>query len=375
MFEHEIEHIINTVRQRTIMNSPAVAVKDILAADVPYPLKTFFRANIEFMLNEELLASRAGSRFSFEHPEVQSLQGQINSILVLNFSYPRAEYHERVDDAVHLMVNYLIRPQWTLKHFLFQKQDEITTPLLMRLLRYFGPYEYLKDLIHHYVQEKHITVFRREDFGSFLWRADSEFIRRKDGPEFAKLLAPAYDFLDYPENTGNRALPIKGLTKFFEDKGVTTIVHAMEGLLVQGTEQLTLMELAELLEGTRRTMGIFGTDRPLEGSATEPREGEPEAVPAHIVPSDTPQEGKTPPPAPPMPWEMTENDRKKIVRKVFKQDENAFIAALYAISDLATWKLASVYIDGIFIKNDVDPYCNEAKKFIDIAYQRYYPRK
>ncbi len=375
MFEHDIERIITTVRQRTIMNSPAVAVKELLAADVPHPLKTFFRANIEFMLHEELLHQRSGSRFSYDHPEVQSLQHQINSILVLNFSYPRAEFQERLDDAVHLLVNYLMRPQWTLTHFLFQKEDEIATSLLMRLLRYFGPYEYLKELILHYAQEKHITAFRQADFATFLWRADSEFIRRKNGSEFAKLLTSAYDFLAYPDGEGERALPVRGLSKFFEDKGVTTIVHTMEGLAVQGTEKLTLMELGELLEDTRRTMGIFETERPTAPAMQDAQAAGGENSAPQIVPAEPDAAQEKEPPAPPVPWEMTESDRKKIVRRVFKQDEKAFIAALYAISELATWKQASVYIDNIFIDNDVDPYASEAKKFIDIAYQRYYPKK
>ena len=374
MFDREIENIISTVRQRTIMNSPAIAIKDILAADVPFVLKTFFRANIEFMLIEELQQQHKGSRFNFEHPEVQSLQNQINSILVLNFSYPRSEYNERVDDAVHLMVNYLIRPQWTLKHFLFQKEEEISASLIVRLLRYFSPYDYLRELIIHYIQEKHITSFRQEDFALFLWKADGEFIRRKNGGDFAKLLAPMFEFLDYPDNSGNKSLSVKALMKFFEDKGVTTIIHSLEGMSVQGTEELTLKSLSELLADTQRTMGVFEVDKPSAEPVSSPDPAQEPRTP-QIVPTETETPEPKPLAVPPVPWEMTEGDRKRFVRKIFKQDERAFISALYAISDLATWKQASAYIDNIFIENDVDPYCNEAKKFLEIAYQRYYPRK
>ena len=128
MFEHETELIIDAVRQRVPRGgseSNSVVLKDILAADIPHPLKTFFRADVEMVLEDELQRHRKGSRFNFHHPEVQSLQKQISSILVLHYGYPLNEFNKRLEDTVHLMINYLIRPQWSLNNVLFEKEKTI----------------------------------------------------------------------------------------------------------------------------------------------------------------------------------------------------------------------------------------------------------
>ena len=264
MFEQETELIITTVQQRTIANQPAIAIKDILAADIPYPLKTFFRADVESMLHDELQRYRKTSRFNFDHPEIHSLQNQMNSVLVLHFSFERTEFLRRLSDTVHLIINYLVRPQWTLTNVIFEKDASVSSNTLLRMLRHFGPYEYMKDIIARYVQDKTIPSFTREEFSSFLWKVEGEYVRRKAGDELARILSPLYEFLDYPKNTGNKPLPIKALVRYFEDKGITAVLHRLEGESIQGKHDLGCHELGHLLEDVRRTSGAFEVEKMVE---------------------------------------------------------------------------------------------------------------
>jgi len=43
------------------------------------------------------------------------------------------------------------------------------------------------------------------------------------------------------------------------------------------------------------------------------------------------------------------------------------------MSGIASWKDASRFIDEIFIQNDINPYSSDAKRFIDMVYQKFYP--
>ena len=472
MFERETETIISIAKQRiphSITDSSAFAVKDILAADIPLPLKTFFRADVEILLMEELGRQRKKSRFSFSHPEVQSLQSQMNSFLVLHYSFKKEEFHQRLDDAVHLLVNYLVRPQWTLANVIFEQGDTISTSALMRLLKYFGPYEYIRSLLLRFIEDRHSASFTKADFSKILWRVDGEFIRRKTGDQLAKLLTPMYEFLEYPLNTGTNKLPLKALIKYFGDKGLTMAVKRLEDEIALGTNEITAKDLGEVLESIRRNSGAFEVaSRTIEIDPAKPPSVEPTRVEAHreIEPTQnvvTPQPPPTNPPpghrhspltppspaeggsstwgnrsrgekgeiiaeetgsdslpplsdAPEEPWSTTDapatvqeeeppqalgqgeesvpaqsghggekqpyllyaindGDRKKFVKKIFVQDDIAFLEALRALDEMSTWRQASVYIDEIFIKNDVDPYASEAIRFIDVIQEKYYPKK
>jgi hypothetical protein len=389
-------------------------VKDILAAEIPLPLKSFFRADVEILLTEELTRQWKNSRFNFSHPEVQSLQHQINSFLVIHYSFQKNEFYQRLDDAVHLMINYLIRPQWTLANVIFEQGDTITTAKLMRLLKYFGPYEYIRSLILRYIEDRRISSFTKSDFSNILWKVDGQFIRRKTGDQFAKILTPLFEFIEYPLNSGTNKLPVKGLAKHFADKGLTSAVQRLEEEANLGTLELSRYELGEILESVRRTSGAFEVEHrspdthpaPSHIQQMEPPEqnfeepiGEQSALPQPIIdliedsaPPDqeieipdtvSSESAETIQPEQPLPIEkqpfllysITDGDRKKFIKRIFKQDDMAFLNALRKIEELPTWRQASVYIDEIFIENDVDPYSSEAIRFIDIIQEKYYPKK
>ena len=365
MFEHETELIIASIRQRTLIggrSTPTVAVKEILAADIPHPIKTLFRADVEAMLIDELRRHRESSRFNFNHPEVKSLQQQINSVLVLNYTYREDEFLRRMDNFVNMMINYLIRPQWTLTSILFEKEQTIPSSEVLRIVRCFGAYEYLKDILTRYVQDKSLSSFSKNDFSAFMWKVNGEYIRRKTGDELARVLTPMFEFLDFPKNTGNKALPMKALIRFFEDKGLTSAFTRLEGELAQGKTELTQRELSALLEDVRRTSGAFEVEK-LEEKSEATSDGQ-------DVTTSTPHTTL-------LNFEsfIDEGDKRRFVKKIFKQDEEVFRTALQSMSRLPSWKDASKFIDEIFIRNDVDPYSTEAVRFTALIQQQYYPKK
>ena len=374
MLDQETANILRTIHQRLPETSP-LALKEILAADIPYPLKTFFRTDVEILLATESARIRKESRFKRDHPDVQPLQDQINSLLVMHYTFEIQEFHRRLEDAVHLIINYLVRPQWTLTGIAFEKERTLDVVALRNVLKYFAPYEYLRDLLVRYVQEKRIALIGQKEFSALLWKLDGEFVRRKSGDEMARILSPMFDFFDYPARTAANALPIRALVRYFEDKGLTSVIQRLEGEAAQGRGALTQHELGAILEDTRRTFGAFVVDKREEHmhDITQPVTS-PAQPPIHTAQA----EPQVPPPAeekkgvPPL--IVDEHDRRRFVRKIFKHDETSFDSSLRTLSEAQSWKQASTLIDEIFIRNDVDPYSSEAKRFTELISQRFFAR-
>jgi hypothetical protein len=368
MYERETVLIIDTIIQRIPKSvSDSIAVKDILAADIPHSIKTFLRADVEAILIEELQRRRKTSRFNFDHHEIRSLQDQINSILVLNYTFDKKELLSRVDDAVHLMINFLIRPQWTLTNMIFEKEQTISTDALVTLLRYFGPYEYLREIITQYLMERKITSVTKEDFKSLLWKVDGGYVRRKSGDELAKVMSPMCDFFDFPNRTYANPILIKAIIKYFEDKGLVMALPRLEGEIAHGKTELSRRELSELLEDIRRTHGSFQVEK-VEIEQKEIIERSTENYPA----SDENQIPSVP--RLNLASSINESDKKKFIRKIFQNDENIYDSALRSLSEMTSWKQASKFIDEIYIKHDIDPYSSEATRFIEIMFEQYHPK-
>jgi hypothetical protein len=378
MLEQETDTIIRTVSQRITGTGDGIAVKDILAAEIPHPIKTFFRADVESLLTEELRNFHKSSRFNFQHPEVRGLQSQINSVVVLNYSFPRSEFQERLDNAVHMLVNFLIRPQWTLASVLFEDERKITSVTLGRLLRYFGPYEYLRTLIAHYVQEKNISTLTQAEFSKLVWRMDGEYIRRKAGDELARVMLPMYDFFDFPKNTGAKALPTKALIRYFEDKGLSTVMSRLEGESSKGKQDFALRELGEVLEEVRRTSGAFDA-----GAFEQPPVPQAQSRPLEVAyrPGGQltimPSFGQVPVRSKGVQIlaAIDEVDRQRFIRTIFRQDEPSFKSAIESIAKMSSWSDASNFIDENFNRNGVDRHSWEATRFVEVISQQFQVKK
>lgn len=281
MFEAETELIISASAQRTIGTGASISVKEILAADIPQPIKAFFRTDVDAMLAEELRTNRRTSRFQYTRLDVEHLQLQINSILVLEYVFERSEFLGRLSDAVHMLINYLVRPQWTLVGVIFEKEPTMPSPALLRMMKYFGPYEYLREVLTRYTNDQQITTFTKPEFASILRKIDGEYVKRKTGDELARVVHPMYEFFDFPMKSGSFAMPLLALIRFFGDKGISTLLNRFEQEQVEGTSEITRRKLAEILEGVRRTSGAFEIDYPGQGREREVIEPEPAVRGAH----------------------------------------------------------------------------------------------
>ncbi len=370
MFEEEAKELIEIALHRIAEGRSVIAVQDILAADVPSPLKTFFRADAEILLNAEERNHRSTSRFDHSHPEVESLQRQINSILVLRYAYHETEFYDHLNDGVRLIIGYLGHPQRTLVDSVFEKKDEATVEDVSSFLLRMEPYDYLRNLLLRFFSLNNISRINRKQFSVLLRKLDGAYISRKDGNQIARILGPYFTMINFLRVRGEPTLPVRALKDYFDDKGLLRASSAFEGTTVQGKESLTTGELAVFLEDRRRTDGPFG----VEATTTTPPVTPPKPI-RNEVPSPPPP----PPPPSPTPGtapklEFSEQDRKRFTKKIFRDDEGAYTKAIEKLRSLPRWKDASRTIDEIFISQGIDPYSSDAKHFLQVLYQQYHPK-
>ncbi len=386
MYEKEIDRLNKLTLIRTIGSAERISLKEVLAAEIPLQLRNMIRVDVEQKLQDELRNNFVNSRFDFSHPEVISLQNRMNSILVLNYSFNRHEYLELVHDAIHLLLNFLMRPQWTLRSFIFDNTTQVSSDAIIKALRNFSGYEYLRDLIVRIIQEKNIKLMTIDEFQSLIWKCDREFIRRKDGYQLAQITLPIYDFINYGNRETKSTVATKGLIKLFEDKGMRKVVDRLQIELQRNVNEISFDELCILLEDLRKTYDGFEFENtlqkiPAEIVATVPHKESPvvnitidesEMVVKNDSTSDHPS---AKPQLPPLEKFFDDEERKRFIKKIFRKNEKDFSDAITDINNMSSWKEASKYVDEIYILNEVDLYSPEATLFTEITYNRFFPKK
>lgn len=384
MLEKETERLLTLFEQRTIGRGDAIAVKEILAAEIPHPIRVFFRTDVDRMLEDEHRRERTNTRFNHRHPEIQSLQRQIDSVLVLNFTFSRNEFVEKLHDGVHLLMNYLVRPQWTILNFLFNSRPSVSIDEMRSMTRYFGAYEYLSDIAVRYAQEKMIDNFTQPDLQKLLFRIDGEYMRGKDGQQLAQLLIPLYEFLGFPNIGCTKPVSTKAISRFFEDKNMRFISEMLDRHLTNGLTEMPTEILGADLEELRRSTPDAFAPQVIPSPNTRPTPHPTPSKPATPPPmrQEKIHEEQTPIPEPAVKRSVnsrsihdliSEEDRKRFVKKIFLKDERQFEATIASLNGMTSWKQASIFIDEIFIAHEVDPYSSEAVRFTDLVYQHFFP--
>ncbi len=371
ILEQETEQLVAIVAQRTLEGRTSVALKDLLAADIPSAVKTFFRTDVETLLLDEQRKYFKTSAFPYDHPDAESQLRQVNSVLVLHYPFNQADLRQRISDGIHLLVNYLVRPQWTLTESLFERDQTIAAASLRRLLAYFEPYEYLRSLLLFYLKEKNIESMDRRQFAEIIWKMDGEFLKRKTGDQVARLLTPLFELVAFARQEPAGTCPTRAVIRFLEDKGLGSAIPMLEGVNAQGIEQITQRELAEILEDIRRTSGAFAVEM---NEQLLPPPPPPEQSATPVSPSEE-TAAETSPSATRPAIAIDGADERRFIRKIFNQDEQAYAGALAAIAKLNSWKEASRAIDEIFIARTIDPYSSEAVRFTERLFEHFHPRQ
>lgn len=70
---------------------------------------------------------------------------------------------------------------------------------------------------------------------------------------------------------------------------------------------------------------------------------------------------------------ITARERKRIIKKIFRNDWEDYRRITNLINLIPSWKAAFKLLELCFKERGVDPYSKEAQVFSNIVYHRYYP--
>jgi hypothetical protein len=374
MLEAETSSLIESMHDRITLGRAVVTLKDILAADIPSAVQCIIRCGVETKLQDEQQRLFAESEFNYSHPDVHHLREQMNSSLVLHYTFAGDHLRTVLEERLGLLLRYLVRPEETLRSVVFEFGQVASVGALEIHLRSFEPYDYLRTILRLYLHERAVTSIGADRFAKLLRGIDAEYVRRKTGDQLARMLTPLATLLARNGTETFALLPVDTLIEFFYDKGLLAICVKLENIRNDGTFSLTLAELSDILESVRQATGEFKTDDKI------PKNG------AHQKPAAAREPAVVPPPPDPEPpptgqpriitdqpriITIEDADKRRFMRKLFGGDEVAYDAALRQLSATGNWKEASRAIDTIFIANKIYPYTADAKRFVKILSEQF----
>lgn len=353
MFELETETLQRIIRENTIGSAQSIDLKSILESNIPSNVKSFFKAEVEWLLYQERKDDSKASRFDYHQEDVKLLREQTDLLLIYHFMFDQKEFSSTNDRCSHFLFNFLCRPVWTLENFLFDEKQTLTARELKLKFQFCNDYGYYWMIMEKYLTARNKKELSKEEATILLQKIDREIIRDNTAEELGKMTTPFFNFVYYIQNNAGspteQGIPTKALTYFFEDKGLKSVAEHLLSIREQGKNTLQHDELVSLLKNTFVKKGSYVERESLHIQRPEPM----------IHPSDL---------------LIPERDKGNIIDALFKKEISHYQKTVQNILSQPSWDDAALTLDHFFTMNDIEPYSREAIIFTN-ALQSYFSNK
>lgn len=389
----------------------------LMTLDVPDSLKHFFSQEVEIWIREEEEKFES-ERFDYDQPEVRMLIDQIFDILQQNAVFDLAKFNHLLERAIKLELNYIVKPHRTLSQFIFRNSDTVSTMEVYDTLKYFFKFEYYKNAISDYFNTKYLREINHDQFIDLIEQIDEKAFEEKRLETTLKTVKSIMSVIGEARQEEINTLPIEVLYDAMSDRKLDDFTDLLEKVKYESEiSELTFSDIETLFKDHKlpggeeiseeKTEKAFLTYEDMESDAPEVNvenidvkestievglkeeeaeeeleeevlEEEEAETPNLKVASDladyVAKQISSDSPLEDLNALIVGRNRRKIVKKLFRKQEQDFTNFLEILNKETSWKVASKMIDDEFYEREINPYSKEAISLSDIIYLRFFPK-
>ncbi len=241
MFESEIRIEVDRLRAALDTGQPFLSLEEILThPDIDDAYKQFFHAEVEWWIYQQQVERSHSPYFDFQRPEFQPVLEQYDALCRQFARFDQRTQREVTELAVKVRCNFLLRPQATLRWFVFRGEPTQPAAVIFLRLQYFADYPYLIDGVYQAVAERAATpnqLLSALDFERIVQQVEQEELFDYTPSQFLELLVPMEHFFQTIYQTAGRqgitGIPIAALIIFLHDKSIYPIAEKLQEIAEQ----------------------------------------------------------------------------------------------------------------------------------------------
>ncbi|MDQ1265601.1 MAG: hypothetical protein QG635_752, partial [Bacteroidota bacterium] len=234
MFESDIENVVLYLSDSINHIAGKISLSDLIENDyIDKSYKTYLIADSEWNFRKEKKARSSSPYFDFSDEETAELNDRLFELMKKNICFNSSRLEEVISSAAKVRLNILLRPQTTLKWFVFRGAATMQISEIVQRLRYFSDYYYLIDGFGNWAEKRNIPLDSEDfisvvEFEKVIRDIDNESVFDLSLDEFADLLDPMFDYFNTGKDTSAEpSVPIEALIIFHDDKGITPVAQAL----------------------------------------------------------------------------------------------------------------------------------------------------
>jgi len=417
MFDREKQVVISKYCKSIFHDRERISVSDILKLNIPESIKHYIRLEVEKKVEEEFREIKNFSKFNFDHIRVKPLVDELKVLLALTKELNVDELSILLKFALDLNLDYLLKPCDTLTSFVMRYEEFQPSSVVIERLNYVVDYEYFPVLVKKYLEKKGLSRISKIDFLNLLYKIDKEYTKDFTILDHYNLFKRFKDFLseinlsilnqaeyeafiiylkDKQQINSARFLEehrdefksfdrdidsfLKSIlhSSIVEKKMVEQKVDEKEQVVEEKTitvEQISSYDLKEeklskpVVETETEHFEEEFSEKNLEQTKIE------EPVTSSESTGFLPQELEEEISVPQKTYNrnldglMPKRLRKKVIAKIFNDDELDFVEFMEKLNAVNNWDEAALLLTDLFEKKNIQPYSKWAIKFTEFLYE------
>lgn len=423
MFDREKQLIINKYCNAIFHETEKISVSDILNLNIPASIKHYIRLEVEKNVENEFREIKKFSKFNYDHLQVKPLVDELKVLLALTKELDINELSILLKFALDLNLDYLLKPCDALTSFVMRYEEYQPSNVILERLKYVVEYDYFPLLVKKYFEKTGLTKISKGDFLGLLYKIDKEYTKDYTILEHYNLFSRFKNFLFELNLTITDVAEFEAFIIYLKDKQQNSLVDFLEenrerfrtfgGNIISFLQSILHSSIFEKkveenkLQSKTSLAQETVQDKKIEEEISYSNATEHELIPEtsnEIISKNPIEQAQEEIEAEPtlksdelytnkvedvfqkqeeidteevvrkiynrnLDGLMPTRLRKKIIKKIFDDNEFEFVEFMERLNAVNNWDEASLLLTDLFDKRNIQPFSKWAIKFTEFLYE------
>lgn len=219
MFKKEIKFIYDFNLNKIKRLGPYFTYDKLLNSGIHPAIMQYISGEIDFLIYEDRQKVLKNSIFDYSGERISELFYDIGEEIKGNKRFSIDYIAKLMLHGSSFIVNYLVRPRWTMIKFIFDEHEHKHTSEIKQTLNYIYYYGYLKRILTQYLNRKKILSINVREFEEILDKIDKLGTESNNSVIIDNALKSIADFFNIG-STNKRDIPIQAVEMFLEEKNL-----------------------------------------------------------------------------------------------------------------------------------------------------------
>lgn len=227
MFEREVKFIYDFNSNKVKKLGPTATFTELLPLGIHPAILQYISAEIEFRVFEDRQTLLKHSMFDYSGSKITQHFQKIADEIKKEKRFSTDFFSKVILHATSFNVNYLIRPNWSLRKLIFDTSESNNVAEILQILNYAYFYKHTVKVIRNYLDKKKLITLNKEEFAELLLKIDDVSINTygNDILESAiKAMSSFFNIGSMKQNT----VPLQGIAVFLQEKKLTEQIGLIE---------------------------------------------------------------------------------------------------------------------------------------------------